>query len=90
MACIGAVFSAAAASVPSWNDGYAGGNVGGLLEAVLRPAGGFGKFLTVLLSLSVAANVVPSFYSTSFNVQAFIPKLVVVPRYVFTILTAAV
>lgn len=90
MACVGAAFSAAAASVPSWNDGYAGGNIGGLLEAVLRPAGGFGKFLTVLLSLSVSASLVSIFYSSSFNFQVFIPKLVVVPRYVFTIVTAAV
>ena len=90
LACVGAAFSAAAPSVPSWNDGYAGGNIGGLFEAVLRPAGGFGKFLTVLLSLSVAANLVSIFYSASFNFQVFIPWLVVVPRYVFTIVTAAV
>jgi purine-cytosine permease-like protein len=90
LACVGAAFSGAAATVPLWNDSYAGGNVGGLLEAVLQPLGGFGKFLTVLLSLSVAANLVSIFYSASFNFQVFIPQLVVVPRYVFTVVTAAV
>ncbi|KAF8954889.1 purine-cytosine permease [Flammula alnicola] len=90
LACVGAALSAAANSVPAWNDGYAGGNIGGLLEAVLQPAGNFGKFLTVILSLSVAANLVSIFYSASFNFQVFIPRLVVVPRYVFTVVTAAV
>ena len=90
LACVGAAFSAAAPSVPSWNDGYAGGNIGGLLKAILGPAGGFGEFLTVLLSLSVAANTASLFYSASFNFQVLIPRLVVVPRHVFTIVTAAV
>ncbi|KAG6812526.1 hypothetical protein H0H92_002417 [Tricholoma furcatifolium] len=65
--CLGAAFAVAASSVPAWNAGYAGGNVGGLLEAMLQPAKGFGKFLTV-----------------------FIPPLVVVPRYVFSILATAI
>jgi hypothetical protein len=43
--------------VPSWSDGYGDGNIGGLLQAMLQPVGGFGKFLTVLLSLSVAGNI---------------------------------
>lgn len=87
--CVGAAFAAAAPSVPSWNDGYAGGNIGGLLEAVLQPTKGFGKFLTVLLSLSVVGNIAATLYSASLNVQIFIPPLVVVPRYVFSIVTTA-
>ncbi|KAF8223465.1 NCS cytosine-purine permease [Tricholoma matsutake] len=88
--CVGAAFAAAAPSVPSWNDGYAGGNIGGLLEAVLQPTKGFGKFLTVLLSLSVVGNIAATLYSASLNVQIFIPPLVVVPRYVFSIVTTAI
>ena len=63
--------------------------MGGLLEAMLHPTKGFGKFLTVLLSLSVAGNIAPTFYSVSLNVQVFIPALYVVPRYVFSILAIA-
>jgi len=66
-----------------------GGNVGGLLEAMLHPVGNFGKFLTVLLSLSVAPNIAASFYSVSLNMQVVIPILVVVPRYVFSIVVTA-
>jgi len=88
--CLGAAFAVAAPSVPAWNDGYAGGNIGGLLEAVLQPANGFGKFLTVLLSLSVTGNIAASLYSASINVQVFIPPLVIVPRYIFSIVTTAI
>lgn len=40
--------------------GYESGGAGGLVSAVLEPVGGFGKFLTVLLALSVIANMVRS------------------------------
>ncbi|KDR72650.1 hypothetical protein GALMADRAFT_126262 [Galerina marginata CBS 339.88] len=87
---LGAAVAIAATSIPEWNDNFAGGNVGGLIEAVYRPLGGFGKFLTVIMSLSVAPNLVSIFYSASLNYQVIIPRLVVVPRYVFTLLSAAI
>ncbi|KAG6877210.1 hypothetical protein C0993_009402, partial [Termitomyces sp. T159_Od127] len=88
--CLGAAVAVVAPSVPQWDAGYAGGNVGGLLEAMLQPVKGFGKFLTVLLSLSVAGNLAATFYSFSLNIQVFVPPLVIVPRYVFSILATAV
>jgi hypothetical protein len=42
--------------VPEWQDAYAAGGIGGLMGAGLSPAGGFGKFLLVLLALSIVAN----------------------------------
>lgn len=89
MQCLGAAVVLAAPSVPDWETGYTGGNVGGLLEATLHPVGGFGRFLTILLSLSVAANIAATFYSISINMQVFIPALVVVPRYFFSIVATA-
>jgi len=88
--CFGAAAAIAASSVPIWDQGYSNGNVGGLLEAMLRPLGNFGKFLTVLLSLSVVGNNVATFYSLSLNIQAFIPILVKTPRYVFSIVATAI
>jgi purine-cytosine permease-like protein len=87
--CLGAAVAVAVSSVPAWEQGYAGGNVGGLLEAMLSPLGNFGKFLMVLLSLSVAGNNVASFYSISINLQVFIPILAAVPRYVFSVVATA-
>ena len=86
---LGAAVAIASTYVPSWADGYQGGNVGGLLAATLSPAGGFGKFLTVLLSLSVTGNIAASFYSISINLQVLAPSFVLVPRYVFSIVATA-
>ncbi|KXN84090.1 Purine-cytosine permease fcyB [Leucoagaricus sp. SymC.cos] len=55
--CTGAAVIASASSVPLWEQSYTNGDVGGLLEAMLEPVHGFGKFLTVLLSLSVVGNM---------------------------------
>ena len=87
--CLGAAVAINAPLVAVWNTGYADGNVGGLLEAMLRPTGNFGKFLTVLLSLSVTGNIAASFYSISLNIQVFIPWLVIVPRYILSVLATA-
>ncbi|CAL1709092.1 unnamed protein product [Somion occarium] len=88
--CLGAAVVLAAPSVPAWNEGYENGNVGGLLEAMLHPVGGFGKFLTVLMALSVTANVSPTLYSFGLSFQIFMPFLVVVPRYLFSLLAIAI
>ncbi|EAU81390.1 purine-cytosine permease [Coprinopsis cinerea okayama7 len=85
-----AVAVAASTSVPEWQQAYEGGDVGGLLHAMLSPVGGFGKFLTVLLALSVAGNICATAYSASITLQAFAPWLVVVPRYVFAIITTGI
>ena len=61
---IGAAFAAAAPGVPSWSAGYQDGNdMGGLIAAILAPAGGFGKFLLVLIAISVSSACALSIYS---------------------------
>ncbi|EIW55605.1 cytosine-purine permease [Trametes versicolor FP-101664 SS1] len=88
--CLGAAVAVSVPFVPEWEDGYANGNVGGLIEAMLRPTGNFGKFLTVLMALSVTANIAPTFYSFSLSFQVFIPPLAVIPRYMFSLLATAI
>ncbi|KAJ7073534.1 permease for cytosine/purines, uracil, thiamine, allantoin-domain-containing protein [Mycena belliarum] len=88
--CFGALIGACLASVPAWEAGHERGAVGGILDAMLSPAKGFGKFLTVLLALSVMGNVAATFYSISLNMQILMPALVVVPRYVFSILATCI
>jgi len=90
MQMVGVAISAAAPFVPAWEEAFAGGgNVGGLLNAVFQPLGNFGKFLTVIMSLSVSPNLCSILYSASLNYQVVIPRLMAVPRYLFTIMTAA-
>ncbi|KAF7325865.1 NCS cytosine-purine permease [Mycena kentingensis (nom. inval.)] len=86
----GALIGACLTNVPAWEAAHESGDVGGILAAMLEPAKGFGKFLTVLLALSVVANVAATFYSISLNIQMVMPVLVVVPRYVFSILITAI
>ncbi|KAI0319137.1 cytosine-purine permease [Amylostereum chailletii] len=88
--CLGAAVAVAVPTVPEWEAGYGGENIGGLIAAMLRPVGGFGKFLLVLLSLGVTANISPTIYSIGFAFQTFIPWLVRVPRYLFSILSVAI
>ncbi|KAF8621768.1 hypothetical protein AX15_007506 [Amanita polypyramis BW_CC] len=87
---LGAAAAIASTYVTSWGDSYEGGNVGGLLAAMLGPTKGFGKFLTVLLSLSVVGNITATFYSISICLQVLLPFLVVVPRYVFSVVAIAI
>ena len=56
---------------------------------MLSPVGNFGKFLTVMLSLSVSANIACTLYSMCFNFQVLIPRLASVPRYVFSVVGTA-
>ena len=88
--CLGAAAAISAPSVPDWNAGYSGGDVGGLLNAMLSPVGGFRKFLMVLVSLSVTGNNAPTIYSMCIAVQTLIPPFAAVPRYVFSVLATAV
>jgi len=88
--CLGAAAAITAPVVPAWEAGYTGGNVGGLLDAMLQPVGKFGKVLMVFISLSVTGNNAPTIYSFGMCVQTFIPSLVVLPRYVFSVIATAV
>lgn len=88
--CLGAAFGAAIPLVPAWDAAYADQSLGDLFVTILGPVGGFGKFLTVLLSLSVTANIAPTMYSFGLSFQVFVPFCSHLPRYVFSILATAV
>ncbi|KAI0341334.1 cytosine-purine permease [Trametopsis cervina] len=88
---IGAVFAASAPFNPTWDTGFAGGNsVGGLIEAVLSPLGGFGKFLTVLLALTIPSACAPTMYTFGSSAMTITPWFAKVPRYVFTVISEAI
>jgi len=88
--CLGAAAAISGPFVPGWAVGYTGGNVGGLINAMLLPVNKLGKVLMILLSLSVTANNSPTIYSMGNAFQTLIPPLVVVPRYVFSVFSTAV
>jgi len=75
---------------PSYTTAFANGGTGGLLAQTLSPWGGFGKFLLVLLALSVVANNIPNTYSAGLSVQALGRPFAVVPRALWTLLAFVV
>ncbi|EOO03989.1 putative purine-cytosine permease fcy22 protein [Phaeoacremonium minimum UCRPA7] len=88
---LGAAIGGAVPNVPSWEEGYNTNNVGGVLGAMLEPSGGFGKFLLVLLALSVLGNVVGSIYALTLNFQALLFLVRIrIPRIVYTIIATAI
>jgi len=87
---LGAAIGGAKANVPSWQEGYDAHLVGGVLGAMLEPAGGFGKFLVVVLSLSLLGNMAATSYSITLNFQMLLPLLFKVPRYLFAVILAAI
>ncbi|KAI0938478.1 hypothetical protein AcW1_001795 [Taiwanofungus camphoratus] len=87
---LGAAFAASAAFDPVWATGFDNGNnVGGLIEAVLSPAGGFGKFLTVVVALSIPSACAPTMYTFASSFMSISYYFAKVPRYVFTIISEA-
>ena len=57
---------------------------------MLFPLGKFGKVLVVLLSLGMTTNNTLPVYSMGMAIQTLVPPLVVVPRYVFSVIVTVV
>ncbi|KAI0551443.1 permease for cytosine/purines, uracil, thiamine, allantoin-domain-containing protein [Xylaria curta] len=87
---LGAAIQGALLNVPVWKQGYETNSVGGVLAAMLLPTGGFGKFVVVLLSLSLLGNNAATMYSITLNFQILVPQLVRIPRYIFSIVITAI
>ncbi|KDQ63006.1 hypothetical protein JAAARDRAFT_119103 [Jaapia argillacea MUCL 33604] len=74
---------------PAYVDAFTNGGTGGLLSQVLSPWKGGGKFILVLLALSVVANNIPNTYSTALSLQALGRPFAIIPRFFWTILAFA-
>ena len=87
---LGAAIGATVPVIDEWNAAYELNSIGGVMAAMLHPIGGFGKFVTLILALSVIANTGPSIYSVSLNFQILIPGLHRVPRIVHVITSTGI
>lgn len=91
MMILGVAIGGAVPNVPSWEEGYHSNSVGGVLGAMLKPVGGFGKFILVLLAVSVLANVAGTVYALTLNFQAlFYIVRIRIPRLVYTVVVTAI
>ncbi|KAK4191713.1 putative purine-cytosine permease [Podospora australis] len=87
---LGAAIGGAVPNNPRWQEKYDESLVGGVLDAMLSPAQGFGKFLVVVLSFTLLGNMAATSYSITLNFQMLVPVLLKVPRYVFSIVLVAI
>ena len=87
---LGAAIGGAVPNIESWNKAYETSGVGGSMYEMLAPAGGFGKFIMVLLALSVIGNIAISMYSVALNLQMLLPFFTRIPRFVFITITMAI
>jgi purine-cytosine permease-like protein len=87
---LGAAIGGAIPNIPEWADGFDAGSTGGVMLAMLKPAGGFGKFVAVVLAFSLLGNLAGTMYSISCQFQLLLPIFVRVPRYVFSVVTMAI
>ncbi|KAI1850075.1 hypothetical protein JX265_003448 [Neoarthrinium moseri] len=87
---LGAAMGGAVPVVEGWSDAYDAYGAGGILAEMLTSAGGFGKFVLVLLALSVLGNIAISMYSVALNLQMVLPVFTKVPRYFFILVVIVV
>ncbi|OLN88227.1 Purine-cytosine permease fcyB 1 [Colletotrichum chlorophyti] len=87
---LGAAIGGALHNVPEWKSGYDAYGIGGVMAAMLMPVGGFGKFVLVILALSVIGNIAVSMYSAALNMQMILPVFAKVPRIAFIVVALSI
>ncbi|KAF1943343.1 hypothetical protein EJ02DRAFT_343491 [Clathrospora elynae] len=87
---LGAAMGGATPNIPSWQAGYDVNAASGVLAAMLHPAGGFGRFVTVVLAFSMLGNLSATMYSVTLNLQMLVPWLFRIPRVVFSIVITGI
>lgn len=73
-----------------WNDAYNQYGIGGVIAASFEPWGGFGKFVVVVLFLSLMCNTIINTYSAAFQFHLISTKLMVVPRWIWAFFISVV
>lgn len=88
------ILGAAVMTVPDFAAAFEEGDASGVLQEVFRPWGGGGKFILVIFSFSIIANIAPNTYSASLSAQTLLPIFQKIPRaawcvFMFLVYTAA-
>ncbi|OTB17588.1 hypothetical protein K445DRAFT_57503 [Daldinia sp. EC12] len=88
---LGAAIGGAVFTVPSWTAAYKAGGIGAVIGNILiNRLGDFGRFILVILGLSVLGTCGRDVYTISFNLTAVAPFLRRVPRIVLAVVATAV
>jgi purine-cytosine permease-like protein len=87
---LGAAMGGAVANIPSWEAGYNLNAASGVLAAMLHPAGGFGRFVTVVLAFSMLGNLAATMYAITLNFQMALPWFFRIPRVLYAVLITGI
>ncbi|KAL2823258.1 permease for cytosine/purines, uracil, thiamine, allantoin-domain-containing protein [Aspergillus cavernicola] len=91
MMILGAAIGGAITTSPSWNTAYGQGGLGAVLgEILVARLGGFGRFILVILGLSIVTTSARDMYSMSLFTVAVIPWLRHIPRVIILLGAAGV
>ncbi|KAK7442845.1 purine-cytosine permease FCY21 [Colletotrichum acutatum] len=85
-----AALGAAVPANETWAEAYGLYSVGGIINAMNSPLGGFGKFVSVLLAFSVLGLTACTLYSLSISFQSLHPLLSRLPRYLYSLVIVAI
>ncbi|ODV62817.1 Tpn1p ASCRUDRAFT_74282 [Ascoidea rubescens DSM 1968] len=86
VSCIALILSNIANAYPPWLEAYENLGMGGLLAEAYSPWGAGGKFLLMLLFLSLISNNIINTYSAAFGLQLDGGWLAKVPRFLWAII----
>lgn len=89
---LGAACATGTLTNSAWLANYNANSVGGLFYSILVDDSlhGFGQFCLVILALSTISNNIPNLYSLALSTQTLWDKLIIVPRFIWTFVGAAV
>ncbi|EER30521.1 hypothetical protein CTRG_05920 [Candida tropicalis MYA-3404] len=87
---VGTICGNIALSYKPWNDAYNAYGVGGLIVETFSAWGGFGKFVVVILYISLICNNIMNTYSSAFEFQIIDPRLIYIPRWIWATIVAII
>ncbi|EGW33794.1 uncharacterized protein SPAPADRAFT_147865 [Spathaspora passalidarum NRRL Y-27907] len=90
VAIVGTLCGTIALSYKPWNDAYNTLGVGGLIVETFSPWGRFGKFVAVILYISLICNNIMNTYSIAFEFQLIGQYLLYIPRWVWAFIVTAI
>ncbi|KAK4446638.1 putative purine-cytosine permease [Podospora aff. communis PSN243] len=87
---VGAAIGGAIPLIPAWQTAFKARGMGGVIGYILIDRlGDFGRFILVVLGMTVLATCARDVYTISFNLPAIVPVLKKVPRVVLSVLATA-
>lgn len=90
VAIVGTICGTIAYAYDPWHAAYNENGIGGLIAESFTPWGHFGKFVVVILFISLVCNNIMNTYSVAFEFQVIDERLAMLPRWCWAILVTII